>query len=62
MSDDLIQINYRTTREIKDWLDNEAKQSGRSVQFMLNQAVMQWHRRLERDRRRRAERRKARIC
>ena len=53
-------FQVRMADDLKAWLDNEAEKSGRSRNWLIEQACRQRMQRLERQRTQAAERRKAR--
>jgi len=53
MKDQLIQVNWRATPEVKQFLEDEAERSGRPAQWLINHSVDMWRRRLLRERERR---------
>jgi len=55
--EDQERVTIIIDQDMKDFIDTEGKKRDRSRSYMVEQAVKQWRRRLERDRKRRAEKR-----
>lgn len=44
---DRVKVLHTMTPELKQWLETEAEESGRSVSWLIENAVKQWQRRIE---------------
>jgi hypothetical protein len=47
---DKVQVMWRADPELRDWLQQESDDSGRSVQWLITHAVELWRKRLLRNR------------
>ncbi len=45
-----VKVLHTMTKELKDWLHQERRKTGRSVSFMIELALKQWRDRIEKRR------------